>query len=105
MSESSRQGRVLVVGACGRMGEQVRKWVDAHPELSLGAALEAAGHPRIGESLAPGVTLGCEVKDRLEAKLKEEHRQIIIDTHKNTPNTRSRTITITLRPEEHSQQH
>ena len=49
--------RVLVAGACGRMGERIRHWVDAHAELQLGAALEAPGHPRLGEEIAPGVTL------------------------------------------------
>ena len=49
--------RVLVVGACGRMGEQVRKWVLAHDELELAEALEAHEHPRIGEEISPGVNL------------------------------------------------
>ena len=55
--------KVLVVGACGRMGEQVRKWVDAHPSLSLGAALEASNHPAMGETIAPGVTLCADIDD------------------------------------------
>ncbi|MFL2937124.1 MAG: 4-hydroxy-tetrahydrodipicolinate reductase [Myxococcota bacterium] len=55
--------KVLVVGACGRMGEQVRKWVDAHPSLSLGAALEASDHPAMGETIAPGVTLCSDIDD------------------------------------------
>ena len=53
--------KVLVVGACGRMVEQVRKWVDAHPSLSLGAALEASNHPAMGETIAPGVTLCSDI--------------------------------------------
>ena len=65
MSAAGGQGKVLVVGACGRMGEQVRKWVDEHPDLTLGAAIEVAGHPRIGEELAPGVPLGASLEDRL----------------------------------------
>jgi 4-hydroxy-tetrahydrodipicolinate reductase len=66
----SGAGRVLVVGACGRMGEQVRHWTGEHPDLVVAAALEAAGHPRIGDEIEPGVTLesdaaaalaGCDV--------------------------------------------
>jgi dihydrodipicolinate reductase len=37
--------RVVVVGALGRMGERVRAALAEHPELSLGAALEAPGPP------------------------------------------------------------
>ena len=58
-------GRVLVVGACGRMGEQVRQWVNRHPELVVSAALEAPGHPRLGEEIEPGVVLGHEAADAL----------------------------------------
>jgi len=52
--------QVLVAGACGRMGERIRYWVDAHPELELGAALEAPGHSRLGEEIAPGVVLSAD---------------------------------------------
>lgn len=58
-------GRVLVVGACGRMGEQVRKWVARHDALTVSAALEAADHPRIGEEIEPGVVLGADAKAAL----------------------------------------
>ena len=58
-------GRVAVVGACGRMGEQVRKWVGLHDELRVVAALEASGHSRLGESIEPGVTLGDDLRSAL----------------------------------------
>jgi len=58
-------GRVLVVGACGRMGEQVRRWVGRHDALVVAAALEAPGHPRLGEEIEPGVVLGSDVKAAL----------------------------------------
>ncbi len=58
-------GRVLVVGACGRMGEQVRKWVGRSEALELAGALEAPGHPGIGEELEPGVSLGSDPKAAL----------------------------------------
>ena len=72
------QAKVLVVGACGRMGEQVRKWVDAHEELSLGAALEAPGHPQLGESIAPGLTLRADMEGALD------NTDVVIDF--TTPN-------------------
>lgn len=52
--------RVLVHGALGRMGERVRAAIGAEPGATLGAALEAPGHPRLGEELAPGVRLGAD---------------------------------------------
>jgi 4-hydroxy-tetrahydrodipicolinate reductase len=54
--------RVLVVGALGRMGERVRAALAEEPGLVLGAALEGAGHPRLGETLARGVRLGDDPK-------------------------------------------
>ena len=57
--------RVLVTGACGRMGTQVRAVVGEASDLELSAALEAPGHPRLGEEVAPGVRIG----DDLEAAL------------------------------------
>jgi 4-hydroxy-tetrahydrodipicolinate reductase len=35
-------------GACGRMGQRLVQLVQEDPELTLGAALEAAGHPHQG---------------------------------------------------------
>ena len=53
--------RVLVLGACGRMGERLRAAVAAEPATQLGAAIEAAGHPRLGESLEGGVRLSDDL--------------------------------------------
>ncbi|MGI9431173.1 MAG: 4-hydroxy-tetrahydrodipicolinate reductase, partial [Myxococcota bacterium] len=50
-------GRVLVVGALGRMGERVRAALDEHEGLCVGGALEAPGHPQLGREIAPGVKL------------------------------------------------
>jgi len=61
----SGPGRVLVIGACGRMGEQVRHATGDHPDLAVTAALEAAGHPRIGDEIEPGVTLVSDVASAL----------------------------------------
>jgi 4-hydroxy-tetrahydrodipicolinate reductase len=49
--------RVLVAGAAGRMGDHVLRALAADPDLEAGSALEAAGHPRLGEEVAPGVVL------------------------------------------------
>ena len=54
--------RVLVVGALGRMGVHVREAVRAEPSLELGAALEAPGHPQLGETLEGGVALGADLE-------------------------------------------
>lgn len=57
--------RVLVVGACGRMGERVRAALADEPSLRLAAALEAPGHPQLGAELAPGVKLVADAKAAL----------------------------------------
>ena len=59
--------RVWVVGALGRMGACVREVIGAEPGLELGAALEAPGHPRLGERLEGGVTLGDDAKAAADA--------------------------------------
>ncbi len=63
----SEPRRVLVVGALGRMGERVRAAVSEEPRLRLGAALEGPGHPRLGERLEDGVSLGDDAKAGLAA--------------------------------------
>lgn len=57
---------MLVVGALGRMGERVRAALEGHPALSLRAALEAPGHPRLGHEIAPGVRLEDDPGTALE---------------------------------------
>jgi 4-hydroxy-tetrahydrodipicolinate reductase len=49
------------------MGERVRAALEQEPGLRLGAAVEAPGHPRLGEELAPGVRLGAEPGPALAA--------------------------------------
>jgi 4-hydroxy-tetrahydrodipicolinate reductase len=51
------QHGILVVGALGRMGQHVRAAVAEHPELRVAGALEAAGHPELGNKLDGGVTV------------------------------------------------
>lgn len=57
--------RVLVVGALGKMGQQIREQVEAHPELTLGAALERSGHPEVGSVIENDVTVTDDVKTAL----------------------------------------
>ena len=59
--------RALVVGALGRMGCGVRAVIAQTPELQLGAALESAGHPRMGEALEDGVALCDDAKAALSS--------------------------------------
>jgi len=65
MAQVERAKRVLVVGAAGRMGEQVRKWTHRHENLEVAAALEAPGHPGIGDEIEPGVVLQGDVAEAL----------------------------------------
>ena len=56
-----RMKRVLIVGAGGRMGDALLRALGrSFSELRLGAALEYAGHPRLGAELEPGVKLGSD---------------------------------------------
>lgn len=57
--------RVLVVGALGRMGEQICAQVSAHTDLCLGAALERSGHPELGTRVESEVVVTDDVKSAL----------------------------------------
>jgi len=56
--------RTVVVGALGRMGERVRAALESEPSLTLGAALEAPGHPGLGTEV-DGVTVSDDAKAAL----------------------------------------
>src|SRR2546423_6712857 len=45
-------------GACGRMSLRIAQLAAADPELTLGAALEAPGHPQLGRDLGEVAGLG-----------------------------------------------
>jgi len=49
------------------MGERVRAAIEAEPAATLGGALEAPGHPRLDEELAPGVRVGADLAAALAA--------------------------------------
>jgi len=52
--------RVLVVGAGGRMGQNLVRMLDAAGDLRLGAALEHPSHPSIGQEISRGVKIGAD---------------------------------------------
>jgi 4-hydroxy-tetrahydrodipicolinate reductase len=62
----SDPARVLVVGALGRMGERVRAALADEPALRFAAALEAPGHPGLGQKLEGGVVVGDDPRSALE---------------------------------------
>jgi len=57
----TKPGRVVVVGALGRMGERIREAIAAEPALRLGAALEAPGHPQLGATVEGGIRVDDDV--------------------------------------------
>jgi 4-hydroxy-tetrahydrodipicolinate reductase len=57
----SARGRVLLLGAMGKMGERVRAALADDAALALGAALESPTHAALGSELAPGVKLSANL--------------------------------------------
>jgi 4-hydroxy-tetrahydrodipicolinate reductase len=49
------------------MGEHVLRAVERDPGLVVAAAVDRAGHPRIGQEVSPGVKLTAELEPALEA--------------------------------------
>ena len=60
--------RVCVVGACGRMGEAVRRALSETPGLELGGALELPGHPALSTQLEGGASCDAGVVMRSPRK-------------------------------------
>lgn len=58
--------RVVCVGAFGRMGDQVRAALGAVDDAVLCGALEGPGHPRLGETVAPGVRVVADARAAFE---------------------------------------
>jgi 4-hydroxy-tetrahydrodipicolinate reductase len=57
--------RICVVGALGRMGQEVRTAVGAHPKLVVAGALEAPGHPAAGSEIEDGIVVCDDAKSAL----------------------------------------
>jgi 4-hydroxy-tetrahydrodipicolinate reductase len=63
--------RIAIHGAAGRMGQRLIALGTADPELSIVAALEASGHPRLGEdagSVAGIRPLGVPISSKLDVE-------------------------------------
>jgi 4-hydroxy-tetrahydrodipicolinate reductase len=63
---------VGIHGASGRMGMRLIQLVQADPQLKLGAAIERAGHPRLGEdagTVAGVAKLGVPLADSIQSKV------------------------------------
>jgi 4-hydroxy-tetrahydrodipicolinate reductase len=58
--------KVLVVGAMGRMGERVRAAISEAPQLEIGAALEARGHPSLGSAIGRAIKITDDPKAALD---------------------------------------
>lgn len=106
--------RIAVHGAGGRMGQKVVHGVHADPELSLCGALEAAGHPRMGEDIGTlaglgslGVKLAAELPKHVDGVIDfsvpeasvviaeacaEREIPILVATTGHTPEQRDRII-------------
>ncbi len=57
---------VMVVGAQGRMGHEVRAALADEPALVLAGALERPGHPDLGTTLEEGIVLRDDPRSALE---------------------------------------
>ena len=58
MTAQEKKGTAAAVnGACGRMGKMIVRLIADDGELSLGAALEASDHPKLGEDVGTLVGL------------------------------------------------
>ena len=65
-TQTTESTGVMVVGAQGRMGLEVRAALEGQPSLHFAGALERSGHPDLGQTLAPGVVLKDDPKAALE---------------------------------------
>ena len=70
--------KVLVNGACGRMGQMVVKTVLADEELELVGAVDIKAHQDVGEAVGAG-KCGVAVSTDLEAALKDSGAEVMID--------------------------
>ena len=70
--------KVLVNGACGRMGQMVVKTVLADEEMELVGAVDIKAHQDVGEVVGAG-KCGVAVSTDLEAALKDTGAEVMID--------------------------
>lgn len=65
--------RLAVTGAAGRMGTRIIELAGENPQLQVVAALEAASHPKIGQSIVPGVKLVEKIEADFDVMIDFSH--------------------------------
>lgn len=70
--------RIIVNGACGRMGQLLVKLTHADPGLALAAAVEAAGHPDLGRDAGEVAACGGKTGVKVSADALPE-ADVLID--------------------------
>jgi 4-hydroxy-tetrahydrodipicolinate reductase len=63
---SGQSTGVMIVGALGRMGLEVRAALEGEPSLHFAGALEREGHDGLGQTLSEGIRLQDDPKAALE---------------------------------------
>ena len=58
---ASKATGVMVVGAEGKMGLEIRAALEGEPSLQFAGALERPGHPQVGEAVSGGASDGLAV--------------------------------------------
>jgi 4-hydroxy-tetrahydrodipicolinate reductase len=65
--------RLAVTGAAGRMGTRIIELAAQDPRLQVVAALEASGHPTLGQMIGPGVKLTDKVETDFDVMIEFSH--------------------------------
>jgi len=71
--------RVVVTGACGRMGREVVRAVAAQDDMELAAAVDASGHGADAGAVAGITPLGVLVEPDLKAALARSKPDVLVD--------------------------
>lgn len=65
--------RLAVTGAAGRMGTRIIELASQDTRLQVVAALEAAGHPKLGQKVGPGIPLTDRVTTDFDVMIDFSH--------------------------------
>jgi len=65
--------RLAITGAAGRMGARIIELASQDSRLQVVAALEAANHPKLGQTIAPGVKLTDRVETDFDVMIEFSH--------------------------------
>lgn len=55
--------RIIISGACGRMGKRIASVAESHDDLEIVGALERQRHPLIGKELSKGIKLEQDLNE------------------------------------------